>query len=185
MSRLPDEATWSLPCGLRQEQTARPGMGRESVGDREHVAQDALGEALFAMGLRSTSPNRGVLGWLWDESAAEPCCLCDSCFLPSDVGCFGQTKGVQVCTKHRGLDPRRERPGGRVSHTDFGIEVTERESTLLPLGKRVVRKLRAEGYADVEMEYAWLPLSEVVYGRQVSDWNVQGRVSIAAQELGL
>ena len=63
--------------------------------------------------------------------------------------------------------------------------MTERESTLLPLGKRVVRKLRAEGYADVEMEYAWLPLSEVVYGRQVSDWNVQGRVSVAAQELGL
>ena len=90
-----------------------------------------------------------------------------------------------VCGSHRGLDVRRERPVGQVLHTDFGIEVTERESTLLPLEKRTVRKLRTGGDANVEMEYAWVPLSDVMFGKGGCDWNMQARVASAARELGV
>ena len=83
---------------------------------------------------------------------------------------------VPVCPDHQGLDPRRERPPGRVHHTDFGIEVTERESTLPPLGFRTVQKLRAAGEDGVRMEYAWFPLFEVVHGHGLFNWNVQSRV---------
>ena len=67
-------------------------------------AREAFGEALYAMGLKNVSPNRGLLSWRRWDAGSRTMCRAESCFQYGEKGCRSTVGGTPVCREHCDLE---------------------------------------------------------------------------------